>query len=292
MQKRKLRNKWIPLLLLFLYASVFAKGSVGLDDSHVIDMLKVLGLFTDKSDPISYNNFNTLNPLFFTYNHFYIDTLNVKGIEGVSDSFYNEIQKNFSFKYDAEKTHRELYHWGFDFDTDLTIEGIPTDNQIPEALNKTFIKWNSDEAVSDWYRFLKFLRDEQAKRNDSFIRSLNSALGLRSYFDARDIAAVLYYTHILGDHFEHSGTDSANGILELNKIEKNLALHIKSLSKKCDWYYSDYEQSVKSIISRNDRERAQEVLNCLYATIPKILEYKYSAEFAAKNLIFCYESYD
>ena len=286
MRKRKL-NKLLLIYLLFLCVPLFAKGSEGLIDSHVIDMLKVLGLFMDPPNSISYNNFNTLEPLFYKYNHFYIDTLNVPesdGIDGVTDDFYNKIKNNFSFAYEQKLTHRELYHWGFDFDTDLTIEGIPTDDQIPQALNDTFRLWNGDEAVSDWYRFLKFLRDEQAKRNDSFIQSLRSALGVRSYYEARDIAAVLYYTHILGDHIEHSGPDSAKGILELDKIQRNLDLHIKSLSKKCDWLYSD----VKKINASNEMDKAQKILDCLIDTIPEILKYKYAKEFASKNLKFCF----
>ena len=232
----------------------------------------------------------------FTKVNDYCDKLNVTNSEGVSDNYYNQLKAEFSFfTYEKQYTHRQIYHWGFDFDKDLTSEGIPSDNQVPEALKNTFSKkfedmyGDSDWEISEWYRFLKFIIPEQAKRNLSLISYINNYFKLRSTNDSRDIASILYYTHLLGDHIVHEGEHSGEAILELKKIEKNLDAHIKSLSKKCDWYYQSYAQSIKRISSSNDRERAQSVLNCLQTAVPSILQYKYANEFAAKDLIFCFE---
>ena len=295
MQKRKLRNRLFSLLIIILVCS---NGYAKEGKDHSWDMLGVLGLYSSDDLMKSELNLGILQELFTKVND-YFDKLNLTNSVGASDNYYDQLKNEFYFfTYEQILTHRQIYHWGFDFDIDLTEEGIPTDNQIPSALKTTFDKkfkymyGDADWLGSEWYRFLKFIIPEQAKRNAFIINYINNFLKLRSASDARDIAAILFYTHLLGDHIVHDGVHSAEAVLELNKIERNLALHIRSLSKKCDWYYSDYEQSVKSITSRDDRERAQEVLDCLCVTIPKILEYKYSAEFAAKNLIFCYETYD
>lgn len=56
-----------------------------------------------------------------------------------------------------------------------------------------------------------------------------------------------------------------------------------------DWIYTSYSQSIKRIASSNDRDRAQLILNYLQTAVPSILQYKYANEFAAKNLIFCFD---
>lgn len=293
-QKRKSISK-ISFLFVFLFlitTPFFSKsGNKGLvKDSHSLDMILVLGLYSESDLSCSNYNKNQLQPLFDKFNN-YIDTLNIEIPDsGATENFYEKIRQNFAFKFKQEHTHRAMYHWGFDFDVDLTAEGIPTDNQIPNELRNTFIYWNGDEAVSDWYRFLKFLRVEQEKRNDSLIQAVQSSLGLRSYSDARDIAAIIYYTHILGDHIEHSGEHSADAILELDKIKYNLENHISSLcsSGKCRWFYNDYKSAIGKISSSDNRKYAENVINQLSIYIPKILQYRFSNEFASKNLKFIY----
>lgn len=290
MLKKRLRNS-IFIIGLLVLSKGYAKDGGG----HSWDMLGVLGLYSSTDLAKSYSNLSSVQKLFTKIND-YCDKLNVTNSEGASDNYYDKLQQEFYFfKYEQKYTHRQIYHWGFDFDKDLTSEGIPTDYQIPEALRNTFAKrfteeyGDADWMVSEWYRFLKFIIPEQEKRNASLISYINTFFKLHSTNDSRDIAAILYYTHLLGDHIVHEGEHSGEAILELKKIEKNLDTHIKSLSRKCNWFYKSYEQSIQRITARNDRERAQAILDTLQTTVPYILQYKYANEFAAKNLIFCFD---
>lgn len=291
MQKRRLRNSLAIFITLLLFSTVYAKDGEG----HSWDMLGVLGLYSSTDLSKSYANLSSVQSLFTKVND-YCDKLNVTNSEGASDNYYNQLKEEFNFfTYEQKYTHRQIYHWGFDFDKDLTSEGIPSDNQIPEALKKTFEKkfvamyGDADWLVSEWYRFLKFIIPEQAKRNASLISYINSYFKLHSTSDSRDIAAILYYTHLLGDHIVHEGEHSGEAVLELKKIEKNLDTHVKNLSRKCDWIYTNYSQSINRIASSNDRDRAKSILKCLQTAVPSILQYKYANEFTAKNLIFCFD---
>ena len=289
MQRKKLKNKVFIIFIISLLLRVpcYSKSGSG----HSIDMLSVLGLFSESDKSTSYYNQTQLQDLFNMIND-YIDTLNIQGHEGITDNFYDEVKKNFAFAYEQKYTHRELYHWGFDLDVDLTSEGIPSDNQIPEALRKTFILWNGDygeDVVSEWHRFLKFLQKEQSKRYSYFISSVKTVFGLASSNDARDIAAILYYTHLLGDHVEHVGVNSGDAVLEMDKIVKNIDMHIKFLSQKSLWFYNDYKKAIQKLRKVNDREYAKNVLDTLSFYLPKILKFRFANNFAAKNLKFIFE---
>lgn len=287
--KKRLKNSTIIVILLcFLFPSpLFSKGG----NDHSIDMLRVLGLYSKSKEQSnkSKNNQSKLQPLFTKFND-YIDKPNVVGYEGVTDNYYDEIKKNHNFAYEQQYTHRELYHWGFDFDKKTTSEGIPNDYQIPNALRLTFIKWNGDEAVSDWYRFLKDLKNEQEKRNNSLINSVKESFGITDSSDARDIAALLYYTHLLGDHIEHEGLNSGEAVLELDKIVYNIDDHMRSLTYdlKRNSFYNDYDRKIDSLQNGDDRQYAQGVLDTLSIYLPKILRYRFSKEFASKNLQFVF----
>lgn len=285
---RKKRLSKIIIITLIFVSEIYAKGGYG----HSLDMLEVLGLYSNNDIPSSESNLSILKELFTKIND-YCDKLNVINSEGASDNFYDQLRSEFNFfTYEKKYTHREIYHWGFNFGKDLTSEGIPSDNQIPEALKQTFERkftdmyGDSEWLISEWHRFLKFIIPEQEKRNTSLTNYINIFFRLNSTNDARDIAAILYYIHLLGDHIEYEGEHSGEAVLELHKIEKNLDLHVKSLAKKCDWEYKSYKQAIKLIYAKTDRERAQKVLNCLKRYIPPILEYKYADKFAAINLIF------
>ena len=117
-----------------MFSTVYAKDGEG----HSWDMLGVLGLYSSSDLSKSYANLSAVQSLFTKVND-YCDKLNVTNSEGASDNYYNQLKKEFNFfTYEQKYTHRQIYHWGFDFDKDLTSEGIPSDNQIPEALKNHF----------------------------------------------------------------------------------------------------------------------------------------------------------
>ena len=240
-----------------------------------MDMLHVLGLRQECS--------NYVQPLFNEINNC-IDQY---------ESFYGKLTDEFPYFNWGEYGHRIICHWGFDLDKDLSERNFQ--DSLARLFNaKIFAGYSKthDGAVltddiwyKEWNKFLIFLSEHQKKQNEILTNKAKQVLGL-NFSVSEDVAAVLYYTHLLGDHIEHSGAKTGESVLDLSKIERNLSLHIQSLSKKCDKFYSDYERDVKRINTLNDRDRAQAILNCLIRTIPSILQYKYAGEFAAKNLIF------
>lgn len=295
--KKRLKNSTITFILLcFLIPTpLFSKDGA----DHSIDMLMVLGLYSKKHSlsNTSHNNLDKLQPLFSKIND-YIDKLNVVDYEGVTNNFYDKLKYEFNFfTYESQYTHRELYHWGFDFDEDITAEGIPSNDQIPDALTKTFAKkfrdayGDADWMESEWYRFLKYLKEEQRKRNESLTYAVKESLGLAYSTDARDIAALLYYTHLLGDHIEHEGLNSGEAVLELDKIVSNIDNHMKSLTDSIsieNSFHSDYVEKINSLQKGDDQQYAQGVLDTLSIYLPKILRSRFSKEFASKNLRFVF----
>ena len=122
MQKRKLRNSLVIFISLLMFSTVYAKDGEG----HSWDMLGVLGLYSSSDLSKSYANLSAVQSLFTKVND-YCDKLNVTNSEGASDNYYNQLKKEFNFfTYEQKYTHRQIYHWGFDFDKDLTSEGIPS----------------------------------------------------------------------------------------------------------------------------------------------------------------------
>lgn len=287
MQKKNLiRNKQLIFFLFFTFlilAPVTAKSGEG----HSWDMLAVIGLYSENDLSKSGVNYQKLYSLFSSIND-YIDKYN-------QDGFYDILKQNFPYFSWGKYGHRLINHWGFDLDLDLDSEGAPTINQYPNSLSITFEEkfrnWYGDDAnflVSDWYRFLKYIRDAQEKRNQKIIDAVKINLGLNTSA-SRDVAALLYYTHLLGDHIEHEGAITGESVLELEKIIKNIDLHVKSLSKKCSWFYNDYKKSVKSIPKLDDSSYAEQVLSYIEIYVPKILKFQYSTQFTNKGLNFCFE---
>lgn len=271
-------------MTLMIAFSAHAKNG----EEHSLDMLSVLGLYSKNDMSTSNVNYQSLKSMFSSVND-YIDNYN-------RDDFYDTLKQEFPYFNWGEYGHRLINHWGFDLDDDLISEGIPSENQYPESLSVTFEEkfrsYYGDDAnflVSDWYRFLRYIRDEQANRNQKMTSAVRSRLGTNTT-SSRDIAALLYLTHLLGDHIEHEGAKTGESVLELEKIIKNIDNHVKWLSKKCRWFYDDYRQSVKSIRNKSDdSEYAQSVLDCMTVYVPKILKFQYSEQFTRKNLIFCFE---
>lgn len=289
--KSKISNYlFIFIILILPLSSAFGKN----DEGHSQDMLAVLGLYSKNNFFLTEDNQNKIQPLFTKINN-YIDKLNNINSEGITDNFYDKLKEEFPFfTYEKKYTHRQIYHWGFDLDTDLTQDDIPSDDQIPETLKQTFSEkfqdmyGDADWIESEWYRFLKFLRSEQEKRNDSLIHYTKKSLGLKFNKDARDITAILYYTHLLGDHIEHSGASSGEAVLEVRKIVNNVNKHLKSLTRSQQKdLYNKYTESIKRIHHYSDSQYAQDILNILKKYVPQILIYQFDKEFIKKGLRFC-----
>ena len=286
MLKRKLVNKYIFIVLLIV--NIFSQKTFAkIGEDHSWDMLAVIGLYSENDFSVSYVNKQKLDYLFASINS-YIDKYN-------QDNFYNNLKAEFPYFNWGEYGHRLINHWGFDIDIDLDSEGTPSDRQYPEALKSTFQEkfeyYYGNETtflISDWNRFLKYIRDTQKERNFQIINSIKTNLGIRAN-DSRDIGAILYYTHLLGDHVEHEGNLTGLSVLEIDKILLNINLHIKNLSKQNKGIYTLYKNAINSIRQTNETDYAEEILNYMKIYIPKIIKQNFSTQFANKGLIFCFE---
>ena len=173
----------------------------------------------------------------------------------------------------------------------MDSEGSPTEYQYQSLLQNLFqeryIKYvgnNNEAAVSEWHRFLKFLKGVQAKINQDLIGTVRQYLGIKSLQDARDVAALLHYVHLLGDHAEHEGEHTGEAILEMNKISRNIEIHVRNLAKK-DWEtFNKYKTDIKSISSLPEKEYAEKFIEILINDVSPIIQHNFEAVFASKGL--------
>ncbi|MGN0750367.1 MAG: hypothetical protein ACI4LS_07750 [Treponema sp.] len=306
LRKRLNKKIFFIFFLCSLTFSIFAKENTGMGDSHPVDMLKVLGLFTEASDPNSYTNFKALEPLTSKINY-YIDHFYEE-----PDAYYyygwdkekKRIKENMKFIKDGWKrdfnyftwdwkvySHRFLNHWGFDMDVDLDSEGGPTKYQYQDLLlelfNDKYLKYvdsDPERAKNEWYRFIKFLKSAQADINRDLIQCVKQYLGIQSTQDARDVAAILYYTHLLGDLAVHEGNDTGKSVLEMYKIKRNIGIHVQNLSKKNFAAYEMYKKHLNGIKTSNEKEYATDFINILIKDVSVIIQSNFSAQFESKGL--------
>lgn len=290
---KKLINKikFFVILLLclsFFSTTSYAKGG----DDHSCDMLYVLGLSSSNNKDninntfVESNNLNKLQSMF--------DTINASLDD--DNEFYNYLKSKFPYFNYGKSGHRLTFHHGFDADRSLYDR-----QQYQKELEKTFnekfergyeyyYKKTLTKEIKkqiqkqEWNKFLYELKINQENKKEELIASVEKTLFLNASY-SEDIAALLYYTHLLGDHAGHSGPHTGKAVLEINKILANLNEYIKDLASGTP-YYSEYENDLKSIRKLDERKDAENIIECLSNYIPKILKYKFSSEFANKNLIF------
>lgn len=301
-QRKRLVNKIIILVILinYLQIPIYSKNGHGKkfgDDCHCLDMQKVLGFYSETDISTSYQNYTKLVTMF--------DSINNLIDQNITKEFYNELKENFKYFNYGEYGHRIIYHWAFDIDKDIS------DRQFQDALAKLFNakisapyqtypeyisiyekiykKPLTDEIwQSEWSRFKSFIRENQEKQNNELINIVHKYLGLYNS-DSRDIAAILYYVHLLGDHVEHSGELTGFSVLEIDDILKNVDIHVKNLSKTNKGLYSLYRNAINSLVELDEKSYAKDILNTMSTYIPQIIKIRFSNELVKKNLIFLFE---
>ena len=184
---------------------------------------------------------------------------------------------------------------GLTGDTDKDL----SDRQFSDALAKQFngriymyYEINNKILTEEiWHeelnKFKNFIKEKHIEQKNKIIESVESSFGLK-YYDSEDIAAILYYTHLLGDHAGHSGKFTGYAVLEIDKILENLNEYIKDLARGTN-YYIEYENNLKSVRQADERKDAESIIECLSNYIPKILKDKFESEFTNKNLQFVFE---
>ena len=296
MQKRKLINNKaiiIALLCVFISAPLYSKSGYW----HSIDMQSVLGLYSVNNQSVSNQNYEKLKSMF--------DSINNLIDQNITNEFYNELKENFLYFNYGEYGHRIIYHWAFDIDKD--ISDIQFQNALAQLFNakisapyQTYPKYISayenaygkeltDEIWQrEWIRFKTFIRENQENQNNELIRIVQMYLGLHNS-DSRDIAAILYYVHLLGDHAEHSGDLTGFSVLEIKTILNNIDMHLKNLSKNNKGFYSLYKNAIKNLVETDEKSYAENIINIMIEYIPQIIKIRFANEFAKKDLLFIFE---
>lgn len=274
-------HRFIFAVVLFL--CLLAPASAKDGKAHTDDMLKVLGLYSLTNSELTAQNRRIMAELTTFFN----DSLDSRG--GDNKVFYDKLKKQFPlFNYGGgnDYGHRLLYHWGFEY-------GDP-ENQA--ALKLKFKEKYPNEVPENAARrtdFIRLVKEEQGKRNmilrnktDSFF----ALSGARQY--SRGIAGLLYYTHLLGDHIEHTEnhTKTVEAVLPVSHIVKNLDSYVRDLSAHGNQgEYQNWKQTIKVLepaVFATNENYAQAVLDALFICVPPLLERNLGSTFLQKGLTF------
>ncbi|MFA6938309.1 MAG: hypothetical protein WCQ67_08770 [Treponema sp.] len=265
------------LLILIFTLPVFGKKG----NEHSKDMLLVLGLYSNNDQLTSNQNLEYLNDMFSFINKHIDDSL----------QFYKELQDKFPYFTWGDYGHRIIYHWGFDLDKDLNQKQYQ--DSLAQLFNAKIYGYYGDSLTDEkwydqWNNFLSFLKNNQKKQNQEMTEVVRHKLGLK-YSDSRDIAAILYYTHLLGDHAVHEGEVTGDSVLETDKILYNLNIHIKNLTSKKQWLYDNYKNAIERLPKDEEKKYAANIIDTLEIYVPQIMKTQFAKEFNNKGLYFCFE---
>ena len=294
----KQRKKLVSRLTIFFTMSIsisplYSKSGYW----HSMDMLSVLGLNSVNNQAAAYQNYEKLKTMF--------DSINNLIDQNISNEFYTELKETFKYFNYGEYGHRIMYHWAFDIDKDISdfqfqkalaqlfnakiSAPVATSPKYISLYEKLYGKPLTDEIWhKEWNRFKIFIQRNQEKCNNELINIVRNNLGTNSG-DSRDIAAILYYVHLLGDHVEHSGELTGFSVLEIKTIVNNIDLHVKNLSKNNKGNYTLYKNAINNLSKGDERSYAESIIHTMSNYIPQIIKFRFSNEFARKNLQFIFE---
>ena len=301
-QKRRFLSKLIVFLIIsMIYIfPVYSKNKHGKKfgyDCHNLDMLKVLGLYSENNYSASKTNYDSLITMF--------DSINDLIDQNISREFYKDLKDEFQYFNCGDYGHRIIYHWAFDIDKN--ISDTQFQNSIAKLFNAklaapytSYPKYVSmyeyiykkpltDEIwQKEWVEFKRFIQKNQEKCNNKLTSIVRNTLGTNTT-DSRDIAALLYYIHLLGDHAEHTGELTGESVLEIDTILNNINIHVKNLSKKNTGSYMLYKNAINNLPKVDEKEYAKNILETMESYIPQIIKYRFSNQFTIKNLQFVFE---
>lgn len=299
MEFSKLKRKFVNKLTLFFTFFIITTSQIYSKSGywHSMDMLSVLGLNSVNNQPVANQNYEKLKDMF--------DSINNLIDQNISNEFYTELKDSFKYFNYGEYGHRIIYHWAFDIDKD--ISDFQFQNALAQLFNakisapvSTYPKYISvyekiygkpltDEIwQNEWNRFKIYIQRNQEKCNDKLINIVRNNLGINSV-DSRDIAAILYYVHLLGDHAEHSGELTGLSVLEIKTIINNIDLHVKNLARKNKGIYALYKNAINNLPIGDEKSYAENIINTMSNYIPRIIKFRFANEFTRKNLQFIFE---
>ncbi len=274
MGKIKIVN-WFVVAFYVLSLSFLCYAKQG--SEHAQDQLYVLGLWNESKLQESKENLKLMNGLLRTFN---------LGIDDEYSIFLDQLKTKYPGFNWGDYTHRLLYHWGYDY-------GDPSNHK---ALSDACI-----DKLGDYSKCMSLIDDVKKEQKDREARMTNA---IASFFktNVREfnhaIGAIIYYTHLLGDHIQHSNkkTDlavfSTYNIKSRIKTEVDKLAHNLTLREKAQKELTAFNNAWRVLKNRDlsNEAEAQAVIDVLAKHLPPILEKIYGNTFKNTGVKFVYSS--
>ena len=173
---------------------------------------------------------------------------------------------------------------------------------------KDLIKKNITPNYPLYYSFYEYV-DNYQSRWPAFVKEIEKVqkekasqltMAFYEFFEFSDgnasaynLAALCYYTHILGDHIEFSRELAVKSVMSVDNIIYELNSVVSKLagSGLGSSYYKEYAKEIESLQLRKnklkggDKEYAEIVLYIMRKYIPKIIKLNYFDYFNKKGII-------
>lgn len=265
-------------------------------ECHIHDQMLVLGLFNGNSEKNinqTNKNYEIIKDVLNQINYWIDDQYT----EGENKQFYYKLQQKYSkYNFSWHKYgHRLLFHWGYDW-------GDPVGHS---ALKKAFFnleKVDESKLTPDQIQMLEdFLFDiqkEQAKRESLMTDTIGNFFNTNGARDFNhSIGALIYYTHLIGDHIETANSYTDEAVLSTEqimiKIEKEIERLIGNetlqakVSVELDVFNREWKKLKNS--GKNGSILAQGVIDVLSKNLSPIINKLWGNTFRNTGLQFVYK---
>ena len=244
----------IILSVLWILPGESISKSFDGSESHSKDFCDCLGVKCE-SNANPYNTFKEISSL--------IDNVS-------SNGFYKKLKKKYGFKWEKGKSHRILFHWGF--------------NEHPKSSEALRIRVEETVKRSKQEKFYEAVLEEQKRRNKKMISIIKRDFGLISRKKAGALTTIIYDIHILGDYACSTCSDFSS----LYPVKKLLNDLNKRGIKRLFPFGPERNQLIRAINdakrSGSNSEISQAVLITLKQDFPPLLEEHYSQQIASKGI--------
>lgn len=267
-------------------------------ECHIHDQMLLLGLYNGNSEKNinqTNKNYEIIKDVLIQFNYWIDDQYK----EGENKRFYYELQQKYKInksKFSWHKyTHRLLFHWGYDW-------GDPVGHY---ALKKAFFNLEeidenklSPEEKQMFDNFLYDIQKEQAKREaqmTDLIGNFFNSKGSRDF--NHSIGALIYYTHLIGDHIQTANSYTDEAVLsteqimikikkEIDRLVGNETLRAK-VSNELEMFNQEWKKLKNS--GKNGSILAQGVIDVLAQYLSPILDKLWGNTFRNTGLQFVYK---
>jgi hypothetical protein len=278
------------LCSLTIYAKTGLSTNGIWGDCHSKDQMLVLGLFSEKKQDTTNQNYKKIGILLSDFNYWIDDAHS----EGENSNFYNKLKAKYPGFTWHQYTHRLMFHWGYDWHDPIG------NNALKIAffkLNDGYSQERTTEQIKMFDSFINDIEEEQRQREYKMSAAVAYFFGTggATTFN-HSIGALIYYTHLLGDHVVHSNSYSEEAVLSTTEIMRKIKIEVgnltpnETLRKRCakeiDSFNTDWKKLNNSALT--NEALAEQALNVMEQKIPPILKKTWKSTFTNAGLVFVY----